>query len=598
MNLRWLRALLLFTVLTSVVLASTVATTGATTFATTDTRASKAPPAPPADTAPCAGPNGVGGSVPAGLGPGDLVAAVDLTPRHEKSPGFPTSSRVWRVLYVSTGVDEYDLQLICGMVAAPKDGPAAENGVGHMLTWSHGTVGLAQSCLPSSNPASEFWGPMAGGIGAIAYTDGIGKRTGKPQDGLLQYAMNKGWMVAASDYQPNNAYIVGKIAAANQLDVMRAASQLMRQDFTTKAPTSFDTVVWGHSQGGHAAMWTGQLFESYLAGTMPSQPTASFNLKGVALLAPATNFITQPDRQPGVEFGDGLIDSEMHQTLKPLGIPLAFAEVQIGPALLSYAFGSWSALSNNTRQPAADAKFPAAPLTNAPLALDAVATKVGRATIREVLPLCLNKSGSGAVKAATAKYRNASTNRMLVSALWNLPADYKTGEYFKGSLDKTCATTSDTSLRSWCTWTTWNLPGPLGVNPYPKWPTVADQPVPLMIAQGSDDTIVHCVAPRGSRNKQVPAASDCMSSAFYDTLATEAYCPISGTGGHLEFNVFRKTGFFSPASHFAIPGEASAKNLGRSKSGLVFTGSLIQRFMTRAFAGSLAPGCTASVVNP
>src|SRR5664279_4552734 len=42
------------------------------------------------DTSPCTGPNGVGGPVPSGLGPGDLVAAVDLTPANASSPGFPT----------------------------------------------------------------------------------------------------------------------------------------------------------------------------------------------------------------------------------------------------------------------------------------------------------------------------------------------------------------------------------------------------------------------------------------------------------------------------------------------------------------------------
>src|SRR5664279_568974 len=54
----------------------------------------------------CAGPNGVGDTVPAGLEPGDLVAAVDLTPTNSSSSGFPTGARVWRMLYVSTGVAE------------------------------------------------------------------------------------------------------------------------------------------------------------------------------------------------------------------------------------------------------------------------------------------------------------------------------------------------------------------------------------------------------------------------------------------------------------------------------------------------------------
>jgi len=556
------------------------------------------PPAAPANTAPCDGSSGVGGPVPAGFGPGDLVAAVDLTPQNSTSPGFPTGARVWRVLYVSTGVDETDLQLICGMVASPTAGPTSVSGVGHLLSWSHGTVGLAESCLPSSDPANGFWGKMAGGIGAIAWTDGVTKRVGEPQNGALQYAMDQGWMVATSDYQPNDTYIVGKISGANQLDVMRAASQLMTQQFAKSAPTSYDTILWGHSQGGHTAMWAGQLFESYLALTKPSQPTAAFTLKGVTLLAPASSFISMPTKQSSVAYGDGLMDSEIHQTLKPLGIPLAMLEVQIGPALVSYLVGSWNLLSNGAKVPAPDAKFPAFPAANSPLELTAIATPAGVDTVNTVLPLCLNKAGGKDVAAATAKYRDAQTNQMLVPSVWNLPDNYKTGDYFKGGMDNTCATTSNPAMVNWCAWVTWNLPGPLGTNPYPKAPIVGGKPVPMMIAQGSDDTVVHCISPTGSANKLAPPAADCLSVQFYNTLAAEIYCPVTGNGGHLQLDIFRKTGPNSPASHFAIPGQASAKALKNSNADLVFTGSPVEQFFTRAFAGTLTPGCTATVLNP
>lgn len=60
------------------------------------------------------------------------------------------------VLYVSTGIDEDDLQLVCGLAAAPDDGPEQEGGVGHQLAWSHGTIGLQQACLPCDRPAEAF----------------------------------------------------------------------------------------------------------------------------------------------------------------------------------------------------------------------------------------------------------------------------------------------------------------------------------------------------------------------------------------------------------------------------------------------------------
>ena len=144
----------------------------------------------------------MGGPVPAGLGPGDLVSAVDLTAANTTSAGFPTGARVWRMLYVSTGVDENDLRLICGTVAAPANGPKRFGSSGRLLNWTHGTVGLAQNCLLSSDPASLFWGKMAGGINAIAWGSAAGKHEGDPAGGLLQYAMNQGIVVTASDYQP------------------------------------------------------------------------------------------------------------------------------------------------------------------------------------------------------------------------------------------------------------------------------------------------------------------------------------------------------------------------------------------------------------
>jgi hypothetical protein len=129
--------------------------------------------------------------------------------------------------------------------------------------------------------------------------------------------MDRGWVVAATDYLPNDTYVVGKIAAGNVLDSARAASQLMTANFASAPVSAYDMITWGHSQGGHAALWAGQLAQSYLAETHPSHPTAAFELVGVALEAPASNFTVDPARQPGVARGDGLADWEMHQTISP-----------------------------------------------------------------------------------------------------------------------------------------------------------------------------------------------------------------------------------------------------------------------------------------
>ncbi|GAA0997884.1 lipase family protein [Subtercola frigoramans] len=548
------------------------------------------------DTAPCTGADGVGGVVPTGLGPGDIVSAVDLTPTDSQSPGFPTASSVWRMLYVTTGVDENDLQLVCGMVAAPIAGPALIGGTGRMLDWSHGTVGLAQDCLPSSDPANLFWGKMPGGINAIAWGSDAGKHEGDPAGGLLQYALNKGMVVTATDYQPGETYVVGKMEASAVLDAARAGAQLMDQTFASAAPTAYDSVIWGHSQGGHAALWAGQLAESYLASTHPSRVTPTLTLVGVAAMAPASNFITLAG-QPSVQPGDGLADWEMHKNVG-LDLPVKSLQMQIGPALFSYIFGSWNSLASG-RAPSSTAQFPAFPVSGPALELSAIVTpNPGAQTVAAVQALCLTGAQAKQVQAEVEKYSDAQTNPMLIPSVWNLPSSYSTGEYFKGGLDTSCRATTDAILSSWCAWMRWNLPGPLGTNPFAKAPIVNGAPVPLFIAQGTADDVIHCTAPRGQLNVSVPAAADCMSRALYDSLASDVYCPAGGTVGHLELQAVRPVTLVSPASHLAIPGEISAKAISDAAADLVFDGSPLQKFMTAAFEKTVAPGCSTQVANP
>ena len=134
----------------------------------------------PVDAPPCVqDPNGVGHPAPQGSRPGDLIASSELVGRYAQTEGFPTHARAWRISYVSTGVDEHDLQIVCGMVAAPADGPKEFAGSGRMLAWSHGTSGLQQACLPSLLPEKSLWGKMADGINNVAWGSGTGARNGE-----------------------------------------------------------------------------------------------------------------------------------------------------------------------------------------------------------------------------------------------------------------------------------------------------------------------------------------------------------------------------------------------------------------------------------
>jgi hypothetical protein len=500
---------------------------------------------------------------------------------------------------VSTAADETDPQLVCGTAAMPADGPTDGPGAdaaGRLLAWSHGTQGVDQRCLPSGDPSRYLWGPMPAGIQAVSFGAFLGKHEGRPADGLLQHAVDRGWLVSATDYQPDT-YAIGRVAAANVLDASRAATQLAARTFGD-TPARYDLVTYGHSQGGHAALWAGQLAESYLTGTEPARPTAELRPVGVAALAPASNFIAQPDLQPGLSYGDGLADQDMHRSVPLLtGVPIPGLELQIGPALFSYIFGTWRSFSA-AADPVPGARFPAAPAEAGELRLDAVATDEGISTIEGVRPLCLFSEGSE-IKQLTAPYRDAEQHRMLVPDLWNLPRDYRTGQFFAGGVDRTCDTGDDRAMSSWCRWIRWNLPGPLADNPFPKWPAADDEPLPLLVGQGTADTIIRCVAPDGLPTEAVPPATDCMSTALYESLRDQGYCPdADDPAGHLDYLTVREVPLVSPASHLSLPGELSARTIGRSQADLSFQGSPLERFLTGAFDRSLEPGCRARVLNP
>ena len=92
-----------------------------------------------------------------------------------------------------------------------------------------------------------------------------------------------GWGVVATDYIGEGTlgaypYLIGQGEGRSVLDSIRAAHQV------DDLRLSDQTVVWGHSQGGHAALWAGQLAPTYapelpipghcgaVAGERPSGP--------------------------------------------------------------------------------------------------------------------------------------------------------------------------------------------------------------------------------------------------------------------------------------------------------------------------------------
>jgi len=178
--------------------------------------------------------------------PGQLLRSEPFT-----SAEIPSGAGAWRILYTTTR-DEGRPAVASALVVAPVSSTPSP-----VVAWAHGTTGAASGCAPS------------------VLTDGLGAGAMFVQDDVLA----QGWAMVAPDYTGlgtagPHPYLIGQGEGRSVLDAVRAAHQL------TAAELADETVVWGHSQGGHAALWTGMLAPTY---------APELQIDGVAALAPASN---------------------------------------------------------------------------------------------------------------------------------------------------------------------------------------------------------------------------------------------------------------------------------------------------------------------
>jgi pimeloyl-ACP methyl ester carboxylesterase len=99
--------------------------------------------------------------------------------------------------------------------------------------------------------------------------------------------VSRGLVFVATDYEglgpPGvHTYLVGQSEGRAVLDSIRAARQLLELAATTKA------VVWGHSQGGGAALWAAELAPTYapdgnVLGSVAGAPAAELAAFGASL---------------------------------------------------------------------------------------------------------------------------------------------------------------------------------------------------------------------------------------------------------------------------------------------------------------------------
>ncbi|MFP4234505.1 MAG: lipase family protein [Nitriliruptoraceae bacterium] len=201
--------------------------------------------------------------------PVDLATTTSLLLRAEVVEPFVAGATTYRVLYRSEALQGAPA-VASGLVVIPDDPDVPPEGR-PILAHTHGTMGIARSCAPSllgSAYASTMWG--------------------------VEELVASGWIVAAPDYlglgaEGDHPYLVGEVTARTTLDVVRAAIELA----DGQASTRF--AVAGHSQGGHAALFTGQ---------RAARDAPDLELLGVAALAPASELAAFIEANDGTVLGN------------------------------------------------------------------------------------------------------------------------------------------------------------------------------------------------------------------------------------------------------------------------------------------------------
>ena len=169
--------------------------------------------------------------------------------RQQELRSAPAGTRAWRVLYHSRDRQNANI-VVSGLIVSPDgDPPPAGRPI---MSWGHPTTGIAPHCAPSV------------GIDPFILLEG------------MHEFLDRGYVIVATDYSGMgaagpDAYLVGLTEGHNMLDIARAARQL-------PVGANDRLVLWGHSQGGHAALFAGQLAPDY---------APEFTLLGVAVAAPA-----------------------------------------------------------------------------------------------------------------------------------------------------------------------------------------------------------------------------------------------------------------------------------------------------------------------
>jgi alpha-beta hydrolase superfamily lysophospholipase len=180
--------------------------------------------------------------------PGELIAT-------ERILTAPAGANAWRVMYHSRDLNGDDIA-VSGTVIAPA-GTAPEGGR-PIVSWAHPTTGAVARCAPSV------------GLAPFDLVEG------------LETMLAAGYVVAATDYPGMgvagaSSYLLGASEGDAVLDAARAAQGI------AETGAGDDLLLWGHSQGGQAALFAAELAAGY---------APEFELHAVAVAAPAADLAT------------------------------------------------------------------------------------------------------------------------------------------------------------------------------------------------------------------------------------------------------------------------------------------------------------------
>ena len=219
-------------------------------------------------------------------GPVDATETSGSLIRVEAMPGAPDGARAYHILYWSTGLAGEPIR-VSGVVIAPR-GIAPPEGR-PIVAWAHPTTGIVSRCAPSL--AHVFFDSVQGLGGMLA----------------------RGYVVAATDYPglgtPGiHPYLVGQSEARAVLDSVRAAREI------PEAGAGDRFAVWGHSQGGQAALFTGLDSASY---------APELKLVGVAAAAPATDLEALVTEDLGTGGGNNITAMTLWSWSRVYGAPMA-----------------------------------------------------------------------------------------------------------------------------------------------------------------------------------------------------------------------------------------------------------------------------------